>query len=134
MIVADVNLLIYLLVPGPFTADAERAWVRDPTWIAPPVHRYELLNIMATNVRSGAFGIDEAILIIDRVGRMVQEVADPDRKMVLQQSVDSRIGTYDCEYVVVARSLGIRVVTADRKMQTMFSDVTVSIQDFAAGN
>ena len=32
---------------------------------------------------------------------------------VLRLSVTSRIATYDCQYVVLARRLGVRLVTAD---------------------
>src|SRR4051794_20038657 len=53
VIVADVNLLVYLLINGPFTSDAERAFARDRRWIAPQSHRFELLNVLSTNVRAG---------------------------------------------------------------------------------
>jgi predicted nucleic acid-binding protein len=53
MIVADVNLLAYLLIEGEFTEIAERAYARDRRWIAPRSHRFELLNVLATNARAG---------------------------------------------------------------------------------
>ena len=133
MIVADLNLMVYLFVPGPSTAAAEQVLVRDPVWIAPPIYRYELLNVMATHVRRGELTLDQATRVVDEIAQTVQTAADPERRPVLELSISTRVATYDCEYVVLARSLGIRVVTADREMLSAFPDSAIGIAEFAAG-
>ena len=50
MIVADVNLPVYLFVSGSYTHLAKQVLGRDPHWLVPPFYRYELLNVMATHV------------------------------------------------------------------------------------
>ena len=134
MIVADVNLLVYLFVRGPWTSFAEAALVRDPVWVTPPLYRYELLNVMATNIRAGVLTIDQAKRIMEEIERTVRVVADPDRTEVLRTSVASRLATFDCEYVVLAGTLGTRIVTADKGILSRFRDNAISIEDFAAGH
>lgn len=53
MIVADTNLIAYLLIPGPFSKDAERVQRRDPDWRAPWLWRSEFLNVLSLYVRTG---------------------------------------------------------------------------------
>jgi predicted nucleic acid-binding protein len=36
VIVVDTNVLVYLLVLGEHTEQAERVFLRDPMWAAPP--------------------------------------------------------------------------------------------------
>ena len=52
MIVADTNLVAYLLIEGDQTAAARRVWERDRDWILPPLWRSEYLNVLATLVRT----------------------------------------------------------------------------------
>ena len=133
MIVADVNLLVYLLIDGEFTPLAERALRRDRRWVAPRSHRAELLNVLATTVRAGVIRAGAFAPIWRRAYRTVATPADPDPFDVFQLSVESRIATYDCEYVAIARQRRLRLVTNDRPMRRAFPDVAVSLEDFAAG-
>lgn len=135
MIVADINLIIYLLVKSPFTAQARRAFERDSDWVVPSMWRHEFINVMATSAREKKFSINDAcekILIADR---LVTERKDPlADEEVIRLAVDHRIATYDCVYVLLGRRLGVRVVTQDRGMLSRFADTCVSITDFAAGS
>ena len=56
-----------------------------------------------------------------------------DDREVIELSVQSRVATYDCGFVWLARRLGLRVVTQDGGMLANFMDVAVSIKDFAEG-
>jgi len=133
VIVADVNLLVYLLVSGEFTLLAERALRRDRRWIAPRSHRAELPNVLATNVRAGVVRIETFDSLWRRAYRTVATPADSDPAEVLRLSVESRIATYDCEYVAMARQRRLRLVTNDGPMQRAFPDVAVRLVDFAEG-
>ena len=53
MIVADTNLIAYLLLPGPLTDRAGRVYERDPVWVAPPLWRSEFRNVLVLHVRTG---------------------------------------------------------------------------------
>jgi len=40
---------------------------------------------------------------------------------------------YDCEFVALAKGLGISLVTVDKKILKEFSQTAVSLDDFLAG-
>ncbi len=134
MIVADVNLLAYLLIGGPFTDAAQAVMVRDSDWVAPRLWRHEFLNILATTVRAGVFDESHAKALWKAAPVFLDDAAEePPAPEVLRHSIASRIATYDCEYVALAEMLGTRLVTADRRVLSAFSHVALSIEDFAAG-
>lgn len=71
MIVADTNLIAYLLIPGPFSADAERVQRRDPDWRAPWLWRSEFLNVLSLYLRTGKMTLVEAHGIWTRARRLL---------------------------------------------------------------
>lgn len=134
MIIADVNLLAYLLIEGEFTESAERAFARDRRWIAPAHHRTEFLNLLATNVRAKVITSATAEVLWKQSFKLVASPPTPvDPMDVLRLSIASRVATYDCEYVVLARLRRLRLVTNDGGVLRNFPDVAVSIADFADG-
>jgi predicted nucleic acid-binding protein len=60
MIVADTNLIAYLLIQGEHTERARRVYTRDPDWRAPPLWRSEFLSVLATTVKAGVLSADQA--------------------------------------------------------------------------
>jgi predicted nucleic acid-binding protein len=134
VIVADVNLILYLLIEGPFSPAARGALARDDAWVSPPSWRGEFVNVLATNVRQGLFSLDDAMAKLSAADTLVrtstQPISDHD---VLDLSVRTRVATYDCVYVQLARVLGLKLVTQDGTVLERFRDVAVGISDFAAG-
>lgn len=53
MIVVDVNVLAYLLIPGKFTEAAEQLLTEDSAWVVPRLWRSELRNIFDTYPGNG---------------------------------------------------------------------------------
>ena len=132
MIVADTNLIAYLLIAGPHSAAAQRAFDRDAVWLIPEVWRHEMLNVLATSVRNGLLEYSKALDVWVHAPAFVKEAEVPPLE-VLDLSVSSKFATFDYYYVVLARKLGARLVTGDGKLLKSFPDVPVSIADFAAG-
>jgi predicted nucleic acid-binding protein len=132
MIVADTNLVAYLLIAGPFTEAAQATLLRDKDWVAPPLWRHEFLNILATSVRAGKLSEIDAMATLGEAPLYVRSVDHEQPMEVLSLSVASRIATYDCEFVILARRLSTRLVTADKELLRAFPDVAISPEQFAA--
>jgi predicted nucleic acid-binding protein len=134
VIVADVNLIAYYLLKGEFSADAQAVRRVDDQWVAPPEWSSEFLNILATGLRRGSY--DRAVALNAwQVANQITPAKPPtviSPETVLDLSITSGVATYDGAYVVLARSLGLKVVTNDWQLWRMFPDVAVSIHGFVA--
>ncbi|MEK7667850.1 MAG: type II toxin-antitoxin system VapC family toxin [Gemmatimonadota bacterium] len=131
MIVADANLLAYLVVEGAHTPAALAVARRDDAWAAPRLWRSELMSTLGGYVRRGESAVAGALKRF-----AVAELAIGDREFdaepadVLELAARSGCSTYDCEYVAVARALGVPRVTADKQILGAFPRIAVSPEDF----
>lgn len=121
MIVVDVNVLAYLLIPGRFTGSAERLLEADSVWAAPRLWRSELRNVLASYLRSNLMELADAGLLFQRASEIIgaeeYEVETPE---ILRLSKQSKCSAYDCEYVAMAEFLDLDFVTADAKLAKAF--------------
>ncbi len=121
MIVVDVNVLAYLLIPGKFTESAEQLLQADTHWAAPRLWRSEFRNILATYLRSKLLDLADAAVLFKRAADLVEaEEYDVETSDVLRLSKQSKCSAYDCEYVALAEYLGVKLVTADAKLAKAF--------------
>jgi predicted nucleic acid-binding protein len=132
MIVADTNLVAYLLIEGQRTQAAREVWQKDHEWCLPPLWRSEFLNVLTTSVRSNVISETQAIQAwrtgLQLVGHNEQE---PLGEPVLHTALRYKISAYDAQFVSVAESLNIPLVTVDRKLISACKGVAVSIESFA---
>ncbi len=121
MIVVDVNVLAYLLIPGKFTAAAEQLLQEDPSWAVPRLWRSELRNVLASYLRADQMDLADAALIFQRAAELIgAEEYEVETTDVLRLSQQSRCSAYDCEYVALAEFLGLTLVTADTQIANAF--------------
>ncbi len=134
MIVADANLVAYLVIRGPMTALAESALGRDADWRLPPLWRSEVRNVLLKYVRQKTISSSQAIVAMQRAENMfVPGEAAVDSAHVLNLATISGCSAYDCEYVALAESLGVMVVSADRPLAQKFPGRVVPLADFVRG-
>lgn len=123
MIVVDVNVIAYLLLPGKFTVSAEHLLVSDPSWAVPRLWRSELRNILATYVRTGQIELHDALDLFQRASDLIaSEEYEVETSVVLRLCKESGCSAYDCEYVALAEFLDLEFVTADRKLASAFPE------------
>ncbi len=133
MIVADTNLIAYLLLDGENTAAAEQVLLKDHHWIAPLLWRSEFRNILATYMRQGLLALEDALRLVELAetflaGREHALVSDA----ILKVAERSGCAAYDCEFVVLAEETGAPLVTSDKKLLATFPDVAVDPASFVA--
>jgi predicted nucleic acid-binding protein len=134
VIVADCNLLAYLLLGGPGADDAQRVFRRDSAWAAPVLWRSGFRSILAGYMRQRELRVPDAWAaheLAERllVGREYTVRGDA----VLQLVAESNCSAYDCEYVALAQELRVPLVTWDRHLLRAFPRVAVAARAFAGG-
>jgi predicted nucleic acid-binding protein len=133
VIVADTNVIAYLVLPSPHTAIAERLLRADPDWIALILWRSEMRNVLALYLRRSLITLEEAVRLQAEAEALLEdreyEVGARDVLMLVERSPCS---AYDCEFVALARSFDIRLGTMDRKVIDAFPDTAMAPGDFMA--
>ena len=129
MIVADVNTIAYLWIPGEMTAAAEKALVKDSEWVAPQLWRSEFRNVLAQYLRRDLISADLVEKCLRGAESQIHTYMVPST-LIMQQVSRSTCSAYDCEYVALAKSLNVKLVTADMQICRQFPDVAVSLQTF----
>lgn len=131
MIVADANLLAYLVMPGERTREAEAVLAKDPTWVAPTLWRSELRSVVHKYVERGDLTISRAVTLLGQAEDILGgREGDVDSRDVLELASRSRCSTYDCEYVALAIALGVPLVTTDRAVLKAFPDRAMTPTEF----
>jgi predicted nucleic acid-binding protein len=135
LIVADTNLVAYLLMNGRYSALAEKVFAKDPRWAAPLLWRSEFQSVLLKCVREGRFGTTDAMQIAGAAeilfagNEYVMGASDPE---VLRIAVEvPGCSAYDAEFVALARELGLPLVTADERLLKAFPGTAVAPELFA---
>jgi predicted nucleic acid-binding protein len=132
VIVVDVNVLAYLLIEGEHTAAAEAVFAVDPEWAAPLLWRSEWRNVLAGYLRRGELdraGVEERLAAGAALVRGREYPVDDDT--VLNMVAASTCSAYDCEYVALAETLGVPLVTSDAEVLRHFPERAVRPDEVA---
>jgi predicted nucleic acid-binding protein len=131
MIVADANLIAYLILPGERTEEAEAVLLADPVWVVPVLCASELRSVLNQQVRAGNLTVNQAAAAMDRAGTIIGDREAPvDSRDVFELADRSGCSSYDCEYVALAVALNVKLVTHDKAVLKAFPGVAVSSADF----
>jgi len=134
LIVADTNLVAYLLIAGDRTDDARRAWERDPEWLLPALWRSEFLNVLAVSVRGEAIDATEAHRVwVAATELFRRNEAEPSGSRVLDVALNLGVSAYDAHFVAVAEGFDLQLVTADRRLVAA-CERAVSLEEFVAAS
>jgi predicted nucleic acid-binding protein len=131
MIVADANLIAYLILPGERTEQAEAVLLEDPVWVVPLLWVSELRSVVSHYIRNGDLTLTQGAAAMERAAALVDGREAPvDSRQVLELAHKSGCSSYDCEYVALASSLDVRLVTADKAVLRAFPRVAIAPGDF----
>lgn len=134
MIVADTNLVAYLLIEGTHTATAKAVWEKDPHWMLPAIWRSEFLNVLTTAARAGVLTLEQAQHTWQVALTMFERSeVDPSGSDVLAEAAQRRLSAYDAQFAVAAIDLDVPLVTSDRRLLAACSDLAVAAEQFLSG-
>ena len=126
MIVVDSNVLVYLYLPGEYTADAEALLESDPEWAAPVLWRSEFRNVLAGYMRRKTLTFDQAYAVqCEAENLLAGSEFEVDSHAVLELVRDSECSAYDCEFIALAIKLNAKLVTMDKKVLRAFPKCAV---------
>lgn len=128
MIVVDSNVVAYLYLPGDYTEKAEALLEHDADWAAPLLWRSEFRNILAGYMRRKTLTLEAARdLQLEAESLLAGAEHEVDSRQVLELVRDSDCSAYDCEFVALARTLGVKLVTMDAKLLKAFPKYAVPL-------
>lgn len=133
MIVVDTNTIAYLYLPTDQTANVEAVLARDPHWVAPLLWRSEFRNILSLYLRKGIIDLETAFQIQSHAEKQLEgNEFSVHSATVLSLANASGCSAYDCEFISIAQSLRLKLVTADKKLLAAFPGVAISAKEFLA--
>ena len=133
MIVVDANILIYSLIEGDYSPLVQRLRERDADWRTAGLCLHEVLNVLATYQRREVLKLSQCKKLLEHAERFVK-VAQCEVKMdvVLAVAAKYAITGYDAQYVALAQSLNVPLITEDRKLKEAVPGTAFSMQEFLA--
>ena len=113
-------------------AAAARLLQRDPAWAAPGILLSELRNVLVGYVRRDVLTPAQvATMCADAEDVLADRVVAVPSGEVLHAALAGGLSAYDAEFVVVARRLGVPLVTLDREILRGAADVATALGDEA---
>ena len=127
MIVVDTNVISYLYLNGERSQQAEKLLSKDPHWCAPVLWRSEFRSVLSLYLRKGLLTLAEVLLILEQAEELLgdHEYEVPSTE-IMQLVSQSDCSAYDCEFVALAKFLGVTLITADKKLLREFPGIAKS--------
>ena len=133
MIVADTNIISYLLLPTSFSESADALYKIDSEWTAPTLWKSEFRNVLALYLRKNIISLEKAFQLQDTAEAiMAHNEFDVTSAQVLTLANKSNCSSYDCEFIALAKHLNAPLLTQDKKILREFPNEAVSISDFVS--
>ena len=130
MIVADTNIISYLLLPTPYSESVDAAYQLDSEWVAPLLWKSEFRNVLALYLRKEIINLEKALLLQETAESiMTQNEFDVPSSQVLALINESNCSSYDCEFVALAHHLNTPLVTQDKKILKEFPSTAITVAE-----
>lgn len=132
MIAVDANVVLPLLREDALTGASRDVRAVEPDWVVPSLLKTELANALLKDVKAGFLTIDSAVQATGTAADLIAKarVVDPPLADVLGTAHRSGLTAYDATYVVLARSLGVPLITEDKRILRACPDVARSMRQF----
>jgi predicted nucleic acid-binding protein len=131
VIVVDAGVLLDFLLGDPTRGVAAKVLAADPQWAVPFLWRSEVANVLATRMRHGERTLEMALGCLSSGLEIVEGKEYPvSHDRVLRACAASGCTAYDCEYVVLAETLNVPLVTGDSQVLSSFPGLAVTPEAF----
>jgi len=131
MIVVDTNIIAYLWLPTEFSDSAEKLLEKDSHWVSVPLWKSELRSVCMSFIRQEIITFSEAITTMNNAEEFLQNNEfNVSSFPVLNHAHNSKCTAYDCEYVSLAESMKIPLITKDKQVLKKFPTIAISLEEY----
>lgn len=127
MVVVDTNVLAYLLIEGDRTKQAQALFGKDSDWRSESFLLVEFSNVLTSYRRMRALSAQQTESLLAEAARRVRELLSIPNLHALRCAQRFAISAYDARFLVVADTLGVKLVTEDAKLRAAAPALTRSI-------
>jgi len=128
VIVVDTNIIAYLYLSGERSHQAEQLFSLDPHWCAPVLWRSEFRSVLSQYLRKNLLTFEQVLLILEQAEDLLSDNEYEVPSVHIMQMVNSSsCSSYDCEFVALARYLGVPLITTDKALLREFPETAKSL-------
>lgn len=125
MITIDTNVLVYLWLPSGKTIISEKIYYKDADWIAPLLWRSEFRNVVSLYVKRGV-SLNDGLEAIKRAENFMKgNELQVNSEEVMKLVHESGCTAYDCEFVHIAQTRSVPLITFDSQILKRFPGVAI---------
>lgn len=133
MIVADANIIAYLLIEGDYSSNARALFALDDEWIVPQIWPHEFTNILATYAKTGGLLQSECLATWHDAFRLMDgRIVATNFLEAMDLAVRLKMSLYDAEYVHLAIERAIPLITEDKKLRDAIPQQAFSMKNYLA--
>lgn len=130
MVAVDCNVIAHLLLEGEQTPRARALLGLDADWHSEALLMIELTNLLATAMRVRKLALDDAVIAVTQAQGVIEPgLHSASHFEALSLASKYGVSAYDARYLVVARDLGVRLVTEDVRLRDAAPALTQSLAD-----
>jgi predicted nucleic acid-binding protein len=130
VVAVDCNVLVHLLLEGEQTPRARALLEHDADWHSEALIMVELTNVLATAIRVRKLALKDATMALTQAEGIVASALHAASHFdALATAAHYRISAYDAHYLVVARNLGVKLVTEDARLRKSAPELTQSLAE-----
>jgi len=133
VLVADANIVVYLLTQNERTARARELWAADSDWRAPRLLFYELASVFSQLVRRRALSRETAVTGLETGAALVRMLdREPPAGRILEICAKLNLSAYDACYLATAEMLRAPLVTEDARLLRAAPELARSLDSLGA--
>lgn len=135
MIVVDTNIIAHTWLPSEIKERIQKLIYIDHEWIAPILWRSEFRSVLSKYIRKGLLSEAKANELASLAEeQMINREFNVPTKEVLSIIKNSKLSSYDSEFVALSQIRDIKMVTLDKEIPKEFPRIAFTLDDFIKDN
>ena len=127
--VVDTNIVAYFYISGEKSLQAEQLLTFDSLWNAPILWRSEFRSVLMLYIGQDHLSIEDAQSIMNEAEDFLSgNEYEVNSFEIFDLVSSSNCSAYDCEFVALAKRLGLDSYTSDKKVLKEFPEIASDLK------